>query len=109
MKVIGIFKQSCPSGWTQLSDWDGKFLMGSSTYGGGGGVSNHSHTIDYPSTIANTAPYYYQKVKTGINYPQRYYVLTDHTHTVDISSGSSETAEHTPQCIDVVFCYYQEV
>ena len=34
---------TCPAGWTRASDMDGRFLIGSSTFGTTGGSSSHSH------------------------------------------------------------------
>jgi hypothetical protein len=108
MKVIGIFKGSCPSGWTRVSAWDDKFLMGSSTYNlTGGGSTDHRHTVDLP-------PYYTSHLNrnlepdVGIGSPKRYYVPSEHVHTLDVPSGNSLYTDNIPECIDVVFCSYQE-
>ena len=42
--LIAIFDTSCPTGWTQVSAFDGLFLRGSATYGGTGGASTHTHS-----------------------------------------------------------------
>lgn len=44
-KFIGAFNASCPSGWTRVSAFDGKFLVGKATYGGTGGTTTHTHSI----------------------------------------------------------------
>jgi len=43
--TIGLFDAACPSGWTRVSAWDGKFLRGSATYNAAaGGAATHTHT-----------------------------------------------------------------
>ena len=43
--TIGLFDVVCPSGWTGVSAWDGKFLRGSATYNAAaGGAASHTHT-----------------------------------------------------------------
>jgi hypothetical protein len=42
---IAMFDVACPSGWTRVSAWDGKFLRGAAAYGGTGGSDTHTHSI----------------------------------------------------------------
>lgn len=100
--MIAIFQGSCPSGWTRVSDFDGKFLRGASTYGGTGGSSSHSHTVDPPSTNTSgilSDDWFYQNATSG-----SYDISWRHHHSVDIGSFSSGSASHLPPYIDVVFC-----
>ncbi|MCP5103806.1 MAG: hypothetical protein GY950_10530 [bacterium] len=107
MKAIGIFKSACPAGWTRIDSWNGLFLRGWSTYGGTGGAAQHTHSVNYPSTVTGTGVVSARPVP-GVNSPRRYYVPPSHTHTMDIPSGDSVSASNTPGCIDVVFCSFEE-
>jgi hypothetical protein len=100
--MIAIFQGSCPSGWTRVADFDGKFLRGAATYGGTGGSSTHTHTIDPPSTNTSgivSDDWYYQDATSGDQD-----ISWRHHHTVDIAAFSSGSASHLPPYIDVVFC-----
>jgi len=43
--LITIFDTSTPTNWTRFSALDSKWPRGSSTYGGTGGTSNHTHSL----------------------------------------------------------------
>jgi len=98
--MIAMFDTSCPSGWTRVAAFDGRFIRGSATYGGTGGVSTHTHSVDPPAT--NTG---YSDIGdaawTDWGDPL---VSRDHVHTVDIPEFNSASANNIPPYIDVVFC-----
>jgi hypothetical protein len=107
MKTIGIFKSSCPDGWTRISAWDGLFLRGGSTYGATGGNDEHNHTVGYPSTTSSQVSANAKPLE-GENSPRRYYVPSTHTHVLEVPEGVSSDVDNTPPCIDVVFCYMED-
>ncbi len=52
-KLVAIFNDTCPTGWTRVTAWDDKFIRGAATYGGtGGSSSTHTHTCD--AVVAHT-------------------------------------------------------
>jgi hypothetical protein len=106
MKIIGIFKTTCPSGWTRMSSWDGKFLMGHSAYGNLGGSSNHNHTINFSSKKTSGGTTYSDMdtsnttVQSGIAY--------NHTHTISPPQILAEDADLLPPYLDVIFCWKED-
>jgi hypothetical protein len=63
---------SCPSGWTRVSAFDGKFVRGASSYGGSGGSDTHTHTgPSHTHTVAS-------HTHTG---PSHTHTVASHTHT----------------------------
>jgi len=42
--IILVFDTSCPSGWTRVSAFDGKLVIGSSSYGATGGDASVTHS-----------------------------------------------------------------
>ena len=83
--TIGLFDAACPSGWTRVSAWDGKFLRGSATYNAAaGGAATHTHTTAaHVHTNAGHTHVFYH-THTGPN----------HTHA-QASSGDTTTATPT--------------
>ncbi|OGT32128.1 MAG: hypothetical protein A2W28_09735 [Gammaproteobacteria bacterium RBG_16_51_14] len=51
-QFIGMFNTTCPTGWTRVTAFDDKFLVGKATYGGTGGATTHKHTMS--GVIAHT-------------------------------------------------------
>jgi len=49
-RPIALFDTACPSGWTRFTALDGRVARGASSYGGTGGASTHTHSIDVPNT-----------------------------------------------------------
>ncbi len=119
--LIGMFDAACPSGWTRVSAFDGKFLVGSATYGTTGGSDSHSHTdaTGHAHSLAHTheagtfaswglspgAEQSYSGANTGTS--------IDHTHTASGASaagtgGNSQVAlasnDGKPTYIEVIFC-----
>lgn len=102
MKTIGIFKSSCPSGWTRLSAWDDKFLMGADSYGSTGGDDQHTHSMTMNTTVTGNAIGGFT-VREAPNHPEGCDV--SHTHTITFSSANTTTRTILPPYVDVVFCY----
>jgi hypothetical protein len=107
MRLYGIFKQSCPAGWTYQGNWGGKFLRGASVYGGQGGTDTHNHTINIGSIASSPS-------QEGFT---RDYLVGDeqwvntskvHSHTYDPPNVTTGDGDSLPPYIDVVYCY-QEV
>lgn len=65
--TIILFETSCPSGWTRVSDFDGKLPRGApaSTWSGftDGGVATHKHTL--PDVVSHTHTISSQAASTG--------------------------------------------
>lgn len=93
------FDDVCPSGWTRVSAFDNNFLRGSSTSGGTGGNSEHTHTFDPASKQVS-----YSLVHSSDWGPDEISHLNQHYHTINIPSTVSGPAEHIPPYINVVFC-----
>ena len=53
--AVLIWDQSntCPTGFTRVGTYDGRFLQGNSVAGGTGGASTHAHGITHTHTMAN--------------------------------------------------------
>lgn len=102
MKTIGIFKSSCPSGWTRLSAWDDKFLMGAGSYGSTGGSDQHNHAMTMNTTTTGNAIGSFT-VLEYFNHPKGCKVA--HTHTITFNSVNTNTESVLPPYMDVVFCY----
>ncbi|MFB0510019.1 MAG: hypothetical protein ACETVX_05940, partial [bacterium] len=128
--MIGIFDGACPTNWTEVTGYQGKFLRGDTVgnVGGTGGTSTHTHGAG--SFAVNPAP-----TNTGNQSVNHTHSVTvpgiwtqsgtdrwvgqagafnstgasvDHTHTVDIGStgvtGNSDSAGTLPPYINVVYC-----
>jgi len=97
--MIAIFQGDCPSGWTRVSAFDGKFLRGASSYGGEGGAQNHYHTCDIPEfdsdneSVGSAGGYF------GQTSPYKY-----HKHKINPPATDTDTKDHLPPYINVVFC-----
>ncbi|MBN2053183.1 hypothetical protein JW756_06795 [Candidatus Woesearchaeota archaeon] len=99
--MIAMFDTACPTGWTQLSaSFNGRFPRVAATYGGTGGSSTHTHTIDPPSTATNAQAGSWNKGSLAGGWD----LTGGHNHSVDIPPFSSESADNIPPYIDVVFC-----
>jgi hypothetical protein len=107
MRLYGIFKTSCPSGWTRQSAWDNKFLRGASTYGGTGGTDTHTHTINIGNTTTTVCDEfmvrdYIVSGETWVN------TCLKHSHTYDPPNMTTGAGDSLPTYTNVVYCY-QEV
>lgn len=102
MKTIGIFKNSCPSGWTRLSGWDNKFLMGASSYGSTGGDDVHMHPMTMSTTTTGNALNSFTVLEFA-NHPKGSRVA--HTHTITFYSVDTSAKNVLPPYINVLFCY----
>ncbi len=45
--IILMADAACPTGWTRVAAFDGKFVRGAASYGGSGGAATHSHSHDH--------------------------------------------------------------
>lgn len=92
--AIAIFLSACPTGWTRVSDLDGRFVRGGTAYGATGGSATYTHTYsgttDPPSTT--TVP-----GQDGSHTSARYDVGITY-------SGTTGGASSLPPYMDVVFC-----
>jgi len=106
MKIIGIFKGNCPSGWTRFDVWDGNLLRGQTAANQGttGGNSTHTHTIDFASRTTSGGSHY-QGIDRQAQMPLWLggHEIT-HTHTINPASITTDAASTFPAYITVVFC-----
>jgi hypothetical protein len=106
MKIIGIFKGDCPTGWTKFDDWDGYFIRGrdASYLGTTAGTTTHNHSVDLASCVTSGGSHY-----SGVDRQEQVVkwlggsILT-HTHTVNPASFTMGSASTFPSYITVVFC-----
>jgi len=87
---IGMFNAACPVGWTTVTAFDDKFLVGKATYGGTGGATTHTHSI--AGVIAHTHSAGTLTIQSG----------GSHNHSYDTpaslgnrTSGSSNARRYT--------------
>lgn len=89
---------SCPTGWTRNSDFDGKFVYGSTTYGTTGGSDNHDHggslTVTSGGPSATVPPR--NPGAGGMSASS-----SDHTHTATIPISSTTVI---PPYLTMIFC-----
>jgi len=99
---IAMFEGSCPSGWTQENAFNGKFLVGSGTYGTTGGSDNHTHDYDLSRTYTD----YHTATYEVRDYPDVYMPLVTHRHQSYLQSNvTTENAnDGLPPYIEVIFC-----
>jgi len=95
---------SCPTGYTRLSAFDGRFPRGALTYGGTGGsdththsgstgsAGNHSHTYSATTNAGDNAYVDVQQLGGGSIYPC---ATRDHTHNVSGSTSTNGDHSHT--------------
>ncbi|MCP5102550.1 MAG: hypothetical protein GY950_04185 [bacterium] len=106
MKIIGIFKGTCPTGWTNFNDWNGKFLRGQTAANEGitGGSSTHTHTIDFANRTTSGGSHY-----SGTD-RQTHVPLwlggieLAHSHTINPGAVTTAAASTLPTYITVVLC-----
>jgi chitodextrinase len=92
-------QSSCGSGWSQFSALDGRFPIGSSTYGSTGGATTHSHTA--PSGTTGTGSN--SLVYTGWNVN----VAPRHSHNISVTLTSN--VNHMPQYTNMLYCSNSKV
>lgn len=94
--MISMFDTDCPSGWTRVTDLDGKFLVGGSSYSAAAGgndsitlaeanLPSHTHSVDPPPTASGnqSASHTHSMSHThSINPPAKTTTSAgDHTHS----------------------------
>jgi hypothetical protein len=98
--LIGLFDAAAPTNWDSLSGSSGafenRFLRGTSSYGGTGGTSTHSHT---DVVITTGGPSSTATAGTGSAWS-----ASDHTHTYTVTLQSGVT--HLPPYTDTVIAKY---
>ncbi len=92
--TIVMFDGPPPAGWQVLTDFDGRFPLGTTTYGGTlGGSATHTHTISGTTSSGTTIP----------NCGGTSYSITPmdpHTHTY---STTTSPADHIPPYRTFIF------
>ena len=123
--MIAIFDTSCPSGWTRVSAFDNRTLVGAVSYGTTGGAATHDHAVDLVTDsngahthtgTTNTTELLLNtdfaqsgglEFVTGISNAVHDHAFTtgsDGAHTHTITTGSVDAASSWPPYITVVFC-----
>jgi fibronectin type 3 domain-containing protein len=90
--AIAVFDTTLPSGWTNCSDQDGRFVRTDATAGGTGGNPNHSHTVTIVTDVTPDT----SVLKTG---GSTQYAADIHTHS---ASESTSAIDNDPPYITVV-------
>jgi hypothetical protein len=77
---IALFDTSCPTGWSRVTSFDNRFVMGSNVYGDTGGSSTHIHT--------------YTQIPEHAHAGSNLYTSTDgaHRHSIRYAGSSSDKA-----------------
>ncbi len=100
--IIFIFDDSCPTGWTRVSAFDGSFLRGSSVYGGTGGGVGHTHEFNQSGKFTNRATmgssFWASDSATDM------VTVYNHSHPYNRGSSTSDSTFSEPPYIEVVFC-----
>jgi hypothetical protein len=106
--LIAIWDANCPSGWTRVSAWDGKFIRGNLNYGGTAGADTHTHTVasHVHTCLTHAHTMSTVQVATGTTGPLG---LTSNTTngTIVTTGGQALTTDAgstLPAYINVVFC-----
>lgn len=103
-KMIAIFNQACPTGWTRVSALDDKFLRCAATYGGTGGSSGththtcsgvvaHTHTVSYTTASDGAHTHSYSYLGSGFSA----LIGTNPSDGIEVASatGSGGGGSHT--------------
>ncbi len=92
--TIVMFDSTPPPGWQIITDFAGRFPLGTNTYGGTlGGTSTHTHTISGTTTSGSTIPNC-----GGISWT--IYPMDPHSHTFSATTGP---ASHVPPYRTFIF------
>jgi hypothetical protein len=96
ISVIAMFDESAPAGWTSVSgasgDFNGKFVVGASSYGTTGGTTTHTHADITGHTSGGHVGTDAANASTG--------AVPDHTHPLNFTDFSYEN--NLPPYADVV-------
>ena len=89
---IVITTELPPLGWTRFSELDQQFPRASDTYGGSGGASSHTHSVEIFTGAPSTS-------SIGLNTGESFASAT-HTHSCETTSSSFS---NLPEYITVIF------
>ena len=92
--LVALFDDSTPTGWTRFSALDGKFPLGSDTYGDTGGSATHSH---------DTSGGYTTSTVSGDEYKDSNSSNTAEAHNHTSQDGSTDAAGSLPPYLEMVF------
>jgi len=90
---IMMYSDTCPTGWTRVSAFDGKFIKGKSAYGGTGGAATHTHTDT--GTTGNSATSNYRIGDDSQT------VGNTHNHSFSFTTGNGD---NEPAYVEIIFC-----
>ncbi len=100
--IIIPFDQSCPSGWTEVTNMRNRFPKGSTSFGDMGGSSTHTHTVNTQNSDALSGGTNGERLCIGggtKDYSEGY-----HRHSWDRDIFTSEAASNIPPYVKVMFC-----
>ena len=92
--VITMASAVPPLGWSQFSALNSKYIQGSSSYGGTGGASSHTHSFSQTSGGPSANSTWCQSGSHGS------YSSSSHTHS---ASGTTNSASYTPPYLNTIF------
>jgi hypothetical protein len=107
--LIAVFDAECPSGWTRVSAFDGRFVRGAAAYGATGGASTHTHTVDiWASNKSGTILSEGKVSRDYIASTTGLWAWYSNQVSNEQSRGKRETtsgpSSGLPPYVDVVFC-----
>lgn len=98
--MILAFDTACPSGWTRVSAWDSKFIMGNATYGTTGGTQSHIHDCTPGAKVSWTA----SAGDSTVGGTDGSCSTIQHSHSVTYSTTATSNVTNNPPYINVIFC-----
>ncbi len=117
--AILVFDAACPSGWTRVSAFDGKFVRGAAAYGATGGADTHTHSYASHTHPHTHAGYSFAAAPEAVTIDaaggsSTGYAATIHTHTLiatgptnafdTTAAGTTDAGNSIPAYQDVIFC-----
>ncbi|MEM7826879.1 MAG: DUF2341 domain-containing protein [Candidatus Aenigmatarchaeota archaeon] len=97
-KALLLSNFGCPSGWTRNSDFDGRFIRGSGTYGAFGGSETHSHIM---SGITSTSSSIASTKDSGTSYYAFSFPDPMHVHNYNVTTSSES---NIPPYLTLILC-----
>ena len=96
---IGMFNAACPTGWTTVTAFDDKFLVGKATYGGTGGAAAHnSHSMS--GVIAHSHSEGSLSVGSTGSHGHNYFSPGSNQSSVFVSGGATAVTGSTSSTMD---------
>ncbi|MBI4396129.1 MAG: hypothetical protein HY548_03470, partial [Elusimicrobia bacterium] len=87
--LIAIFTGSCPTGWTRVAAFDGRFLRGAAASGGMGGSSTHVHDVNPLGTTTSSNGGHGHTTDPALTATD---AVSNHSHGAGTFAGTTDTA-----------------